>query len=530
MPMSVINAVLTERSLRAACALIAGCAIAIFAFLTLATPLWSDEFLTKILLQASSLPKLWSGIASGIDGNPPLYLTAAWLIIQPLPKLVSSVAVLKLINLGLTVVATFTLYRIGRRIASPSACWIGAVLFITLNDNVLYVASELRTYALFLFAAALAVLFQQRMIELRRPRDTSLAALAYVGLALAHTFGIAYVFCIALAGLLSHPRERHQVRLAAVAVAPAVITMAAWSPLLLDQLQVARPYAWMARPGLAELLETLFASKMSMWLMLVELACIATAAVSAMRKESIDVGPAGIDTRGQPFRYVMLVLVGITAFTLIGWIAAIALFPLFVPRYFTPQLIVAFAVNVAFGEWMLRRARDQRTVAFVASAFLGALIFVNVMDHVQGSFDERPICGDRNGNFFEMNFVRGDLPVIAESPHVFLPRLAYAAHGSVYRFPLDWEVVLKYPQRARGNAVDFHIMQNLQTWAPMPSVMSTADIVHDFQEFLVIEQPGRAWFHNLLASGDVVAEKLATSDGDLPACSLWKVTKVRAAS
>jgi hypothetical protein len=149
---------------------------------------------------------------------------------------------------------------------------------------------------------------------------------------------------------------------------------------------------------------------------------------------------------------------------------------------------------------------------------------------VQGSFEEKPICGDRNGNFFEMNFVRGDLPVIAESPHVFLPRLSYAAHGSVYRFPLDWEVVLKYPQRARGNAVDFHIMQNLQTWAPMPTVMSTADIVHDFQEFLVIEQPGRAWFHNLLASGDVVAEKLATSDGDLPACTLWKVTKVRAAS
>ena len=527
--MSVVREPLTARSLKAACALIAGCAIVIFACLSLTAPLWSDEFLTKILVQADSLPKLWSGIAEGIDGNPPLYLTAAWLIIHPLPNLVPSVAVLKLVSLGLTVAATFALHRMGRRIASSGACWIGAVLFITLNDNLLVVASELRTYALFLFTAASAVLFQQRMIELRRPRDTLLAALAYLGLALAHTFGIVYVGCIALAGWLSHPRQRHHILLTAVAVAPTVIAMAAWSPFLLEQMQVVRPYAWIESPGWPQLLETLFASKVSMWLMLIELGCIGSAAASALRRGSFDCPAAGIDVRGQPFRYVMLVLAGITGFTLAAWIFTIVLYPLFVPRYFTPQLIVAFAVHVAFGEWLLRRARDQRAVGFAACAFLGALIFVNVLDHVQASFARQPICGDGSGNFFETNFVRGDLPVIAESPHIFLPRLAYAAHGSAYLFPLDWEVVMKYPERARGNAVDFNIMRDLQTWEPMPSVMSTADIVGKFPEFLVIEQPGRAWFHNLLTKGGIVAEKLAASGSDVSACTLWKVTNVHAA-
>ena len=138
-------------------------------------------------------------------------------------------------------------------------------------------------------------------------------------------------------------------------------------------------------------------------------------------------------------------------------------------------------------------------------------------------------CADSAGNFFETDFVRGDIPVITESPHIFLPRVAYAGHRAAYRFALDWDVVLNYPRRARGNAVDFHIMQNLQTWAPMPSVMSTEDIVGNFPQFLAIEQSGRAWFHNLRTTREVVAEKLtevSNNDGN-PSCTLWKVTSTK---
>ena len=56
--------------LKAACALIACCAIAIFAFRSLAGALWLDELLTLTLVHAPSLPGLWSGIIAGIDGNP----------------------------------------------------------------------------------------------------------------------------------------------------------------------------------------------------------------------------------------------------------------------------------------------------------------------------------------------------------------------------------------------------------------------------------------------------------------------------
>jgi hypothetical protein len=97
--------------------------------------------------------------------------------------------------------------------------------------------------------------------------------------------------------------------------------------------------------------------------------------------------------------------------------------------------------------------------------------------------------------------------------------LLHAPSGNDLSTPIDG---------TKGNAVDFHIMQNLQAWAPMPSVMSTADIVRNFPQFLVIEQPGRAWFRNLLATKGVIAEKLATSGSDLSSCTLWKVKNVHA--
>jgi hypothetical protein len=91
--------------------------------------------------------------------------------------------------------------------------------------------------------------------------------------------------------------------------------------------------------------------------------------------------------------------------------------------------------------------------------------------------------------------------------------------------------VLKYPERPRGNAADFHLMQRLQTWVPMPSVMSTEDLVRTYPKFLVIEQGRRAWFRNLKATRNVVAEKLAetpaTADA-LSSCAIWRVTSVSA--
>lgn len=532
--MSEVGAIQATRPLKAACALVACCAIAIFAFRAQAETLWLDELLTMTLLQARSLPSLWSGIVAGIDGNPPLYLTTAWLVVHAMPQAMSSVAVLKLANVALTVAATFALYRASRRVASVTACWIAMFLFAAQNDNVIHVALELRTYALYFLMAALALLFQQRVIERRQTRDVAILALLYAGLTLAHTFGIVYVACFALAGGLSqlHDGWRHWRRIA-VGVAPAIVVLAIWTPFFLMQSAVGRPYIWVLRPGLPDLLESVFATRWSMWIALAELYCLASAAVVCLKHGGFQLRPVLHDREWQPHRYFALALTGIVGFTLTAWLVSVAFFPLFVPRYFTPQLIAGFALHVAFCEWLVRLAR-HRLQGIKASLAIGAIVIppallVVVMLSRNPAHGEAP-CANSAGTYFESDFVRGDLPVIAESPHVFLPRTTYASHRAAYRFPLDWDVVLNYPERARGNAVDFHIMQSLQAWAPMPSIMSTADIVGDFPQFLAIEESGRAWFHHLRTTRDVVAEKLAevaSPDGD-HSCTLWKVTSVNA--
>jgi hypothetical protein len=517
------------RFLAPACALLIGCMLAIVAFRSLSDQLWSDELLTTHLLKAASLPKLWAGIALGIDGNPPFYLTAAWLLTRSLPDL-ASVMLLKLINVALAAAGVAALWQMARRIVSTNACWIGAVLFVPLGDAFIYAASELRTYALYFLMAAVAVLCQQRLIERRRPVDLALLTLAFAGLAMAHTFGIVYVGCIALAGWLSQPRGgRPLLALIALAVTPAILAILAWSPFLMEQLQVAKPYNWMMPPGVSDLFDILFGSDMMLWLSALEALCLAAAAIAYVRECGLHLRPMFHDPLWQPVRFAALVLAGITAFTGAGWLFSQVAFPLYVARFFTPQLFTSFALHVAFGEWLLRHGRQSRAVVLAICAVIAPLVLRNAVLHANSSSHGKPICADASGVFFESAFVHGDLPVMVDSPHMFLPRMTYAAHGEAYRYPLDWDVVLNYPDRSRGNAVDFHIMQGLQNWEPMPQVETTTDIISKYPQFLVVEQPYRAWFRNLVATRQVTVEKLAETTPAGPdeiACKLWKVTRV----
>ncbi len=508
--------------------LLVACALAVLGYHSLNEQLRSDELFTTSLLSAASLPKLWKGIALGLDGNPPLYMTVAWLIAHSLPKLVSSVAALKLANLLAAAFGVAVLGQLARRVVSPAAAWIGALLFVTLSNGFIYDASVLRHYALYFLCAALAALFQQRLIERRRRSDVAWLALANVALAMSHTLGSAYVGIIAFAGWLSRPRgDRTLLLPIVIAVVPAVLAVVAWSPFLLEQLQVAKPYGWIVPPGLPELIDTVFGSAIMMWISIFEATCLSSAAVLALKQDNARLRTVMIDPAGQPLRFVVLVLAGVTGFTLAGWLISRTLFPLFVIRYFTPQLFTAYALHVASGEWLIRHRLQYRMAIAAVCAMLAPLIVHNVMFHAQNSVQGKNVCVGADGGFFEDSFVDGKLPVIVDSTHLFLPRSTYAAHGEAYRFPLDWDVVLKYPNRSRGNAADFNLMQRLQTWKPEPRVVTTDDILRVYPRFLVLEQ--RAWFLNLRTTHQVTAEKLAeftpTGPDEVP-CTLWKVTRV----
>jgi len=334
------NADSTPRLFNAGCALLTACAVLALTIRSVNVSLWADELLTVHLLQADSLPRLWQGIVLGIDGNPPLYLSAGWLLTHLLPPSIPAVAVLKLLNVALVGVGVIALSRLCRRFVSAAACWAGTLILVTLNENLLFAAFELRTYATYFATAAIAVLLQQRLTEQGRRRGVLALALAFVALTLAHTFGIAYVGCIALAGWLSRPCYRPVLRGIALAVAPSIVVMLAWSPFLREQLKVASPYGWITRPGGSELAEALFSSQQMLWICLAAALCLAVAGVVRRRRVLRWLRELVADEGRQPILYVGLVAASFTAFALAGWLVSLIGFPIFVPRFFTPQLVV----------------------------------------------------------------------------------------------------------------------------------------------------------------------------------------------
>src|SRR5258708_37848374 len=86
-------------------------------------------------MAAANLPDLWAAITSGIDANPPLYMTVAWLVVHALPRSVSWVEALTWLNVAFTVAALAVLFGIGRRPVSSPASWMAVFLFAAVNDG-----------------------------------------------------------------------------------------------------------------------------------------------------------------------------------------------------------------------------------------------------------------------------------------------------------------------------------------------------------------------------------------------------------
>ena len=89
------------------------------------------------------------------------------------------------------------------------------------------------------------------------------------------------------------------------------------------------------------------------------------------------------------------------------------------------------------------------------------------------------------------------LPVVTELPHAWFPRTYYSPTPAQYIFPLDWDVVLRFPRKERNNAVDFHIMQRFQRITGIPTILPTAQLIERQKEFYVLNERSRAWLDNL---------------------------------
>ena len=473
--------------------------------------LWLDDFYT-VYLVGGSLPDLFGAIVQGIDGNPPLYMLLAWVTAR-LPFPAAAEAKLFVLNVAIAGATLIVLFRLARVFVAFEAALAALALLLLTNFAFIEPVLHPRAYPLYLLCAAAAALTALRWQECGARRDGVLFALACVALALSHTFGLAYALMIAgSAGVVSAVQAGVRQGLRVLApVLPAVLVMALWLPALISQLTVAVPYGWIEAPPLHDLFRPVLPGT------------LAGLAGAAMLLVTARIGLRRLGSRAcldlladRKLRTAALALAAFTLFACAVWLASRLGFPLFVTRYFTPNLLVYYGIVVAFAGCMhavLPRGAALRATA--ASAALGMLATA-VAAPTEGTIS----CFDADRQrFLEAGAIDAQLPVVTESPHAWFPRTYYSPTPAQYIFPLDWDVVLRFPRKERNNAVDFHIMQRFQRITGIPTILSTAQLIERQKEFYVLNERSRAWLDNLRGRYQLHETVVASSSS----CALVRV-------
>ena len=473
--------------------------------------MWLDELYTTTLIGAPSLGHLWDGALRGVDGNPPLYLSLAWLMAAAVPA--DPERVLRAFNLIVLAATTALLYRIGRRVAAPLSVVAALAALPALDSMVEFALLEVRTYALYLFLVAATLHAALRVVDRASLGRTALLAGVGVMTTLAHSFAGFYVLAtFGASGLVCiAAHDRRAAAALALAAIPTAITLAAWIVVAMPaQIAVATPYGWIPQPDMAVLLEALTGSPLLTPVLLIGLPWCAAR--------------AGFDRRAMLARRdvaaLFAALAAYGALTVAGWLGSQVITPFFVPRYFIPNLLMTALSLISIAEIVRRGIRPAPAAA---AALFCAVMGLATVAHGQPESDELIPCVGSDGHFLEEQASGSGLPVVAESPHAWLPRNRYAP-GQVTLYPLDWRVVLDHPRLARNNAMDFHIMDILRSWAAPGSdlathVLGTDDIIARHGRFLLLDEASRGWFDELRARTRLSAALIARGAG----CRLWDV-------
>ena len=491
---------------------------ALFAFLffwrTRDKLLWLDEFFTLALMKAPSLPQLWQGIVIGIDCNPPVYIVSAWLITHYIFPGIAPELVLRGLNIALLFLSLAIIFKIMRRFISLPATVI-ALLISAYGWNLIWITQEARHYTLYLFVFSLSLLLLLHFVSSRDRGHWVAFSISLCVLVLCHTLGIVYAGSMAASAALVGYAEgdRTLLRRSLWSGAAAIATFAAWTPAILSQATLATPYGWIQSPTAVDLLRAFFLSKVAI-ACAVAIPFLALASGDWKRQAP---GLADIQTWSRETKTIILCGALFASATVLIWLASKLVYPVFVSRYFTPNMLFSFAIVAAASALFLK----SPFVRFIPPFALAAVLMIGDAALYATKKDVPPrnvACMDDEGRqFAELALNIPKLPIVTESPQAWFPRAHYL--GSQYLLALDWDVVEKYPHKSVNNAVDYNIMSRLREWGGLDNIRNTSEILSAYPEFLVLSQPDYSWLENLRATR---APEL-TLVGEAGTCKLWLV-------
>lgn len=324
-------------------------------------PLWADELITVALVKTASFPHLLAAVLLGLDATPPLYTGYGWLILHHVFQETPPELLLRLTNAALVGATLWILYLLIR-------CYFGQVTALTtIGAFVLlemwplkFLTLEVRTYAALVFFATLSVYFGLR--ALARPTWVTLtgAMLAYCLLVSSHTFGIIYVVSIATCAVAAAAGNFRLALTSALSAAPAATMFGLWLPVLHHQAQLG---SWIFRPDLASLLSSTHLSADRLWVLvvLVVLAVLTLLLRGYRLREGLS--PAQWwRSSNRTLRFALCLPIAFYGSTFAVWLFSRFVFPVFVQRYFYPNMILntiwlSIAIDLILGYVILATTR-----------------------------------------------------------------------------------------------------------------------------------------------------------------------------
>ena len=336
--------------------------------------------------------------------------------------------------------------------------------------------------------------------------------LAYCLLTNSHIFGLIYVISIVTCMIAAAACER-DIRLACwsgLVAVPALIMFLLWVPVLHDEAQLGN---WMPHPDFHMLLDSTYPPANR--LLFLAALLLLTALTLLWRLGQSRNGPMLTQWRRSITRtqtFVLLLPVAFGGSTFAVWLFSQFVFPVFIPRYFSSNIILhtiwlSLLVNFVLSYPTSSKAKYGLALASAALAGLG------IKYHQFGPEDRIPCFSPSRRAYLEDPFINHGF-IVALWSHPWLTRINRPGEAVVY--PID-EGALK--KNGLFDIYNYRFVSRFAKWSGVNAIMTTAELLDGKRPFMVLDDRRGPWLKYIQQSHKLKLTPLA----QLQRCTLWKV-------
>ena len=482
-------------------------------------PLWADESITVALVNSVTLKHMFSAVLLGLDATPPLYTGYGWYMLHYVVPGVSPESLLRITNAGLVGATLWIFYLLVRRYFDHMTALTTISAFILLELwQLKFLTLEIRTYAALVFFTTLAIYAAMRAIDRPSSMNLTCTMLACCLLVSSHIFGVIYAVSIVSCMIVAAAAAEGNIRLAlnsGLVGVPAVVMFFLWMPVLHYQAELG---SWILRPDFRMLLESTYPPenkvRLLAVLLLITVLTVLRRYIQSRKDPMILIQWWRSMDRTQTF--VMALPVAFSASTFAVWLFSRLVFPVFVQRYFFPNIILHTIWLSVLVDFVLSHFRSSKTKygLVLASAVLAGVS----IKYRQFGPEERIPCFDPSPRTYIEDPFKDHSLIVAMWSHPWLSRLNRPGETIVY--PHDEGALNKNGTAYPPYVYDYRFVSRFAKWLGVNAVVTTSQLLNAKADFMVLDDGTGPWLDYIQLYHKLKLIPLAEMKGS---CTLWRV-------